>query len=517
MAVRRVIAVLPLVFLLVLPSVEAQAVVTQNSTLMKPTRDWQIQKRAANREVEGYASRVSLSPGQTIAFYVHALSPTYQAEIFRMGWYEGQRALLVKTVPSQPALPALGSEQIDPDTGLIEAPWPVAFSVNVPAGWPSGMYLVKLQASTGEQAYIPFLVRSQPAHPLLFVHTAFTDQAYNAWGGQSLYAGTTPNLNLPHAVKVSFNRPYAQENGAGHFFEWEFPMIRYLEREGIDVDYATDLDVHEHPELLRQYRGVIIAGHDEYWTKEMRDAYDAAVAHRVNLAVFGANTAYWQIRLEPSGSQDNRIIVGYKDGAKDDPFWAIDPKRVTVKWRDKPVSRPESLLLSSVYSAANNEASALFPLVVKGTKTWPYRGTGLKDGDVLTNIVGVETDRLVDPYMPQPTGTILAVSPIIKLGQSDVAQVILSQASSGAFVFNAGTLNWSWALDRYHGSKFVSKPLQIMTSNILRRFSQKPVSPYRPIARPKLERWKICHDVVVYSLPRFWFCASKESATIGRR
>src|SRR5205814_589081 len=180
-------------------------------------------------------------------------------------------------------------------------------------------------------------------------------QAYNGYpagSGKSLYTYNSYGANTisseKRAVKVSFDRPYAFR-GAGNFLDWEVYMVHWLERSGYDVAYSTDLDTHANGSQLRHYKGFLSVGHDEYWSKPM---YDAAVAARdagVNLAFFGADAVYWQIRFEPSSSGvPNRVMVCYKD-ATIDPV--TDPSLKTVNRRDDQVNRPEQTLTGVQYTS----------------------------------------------------------------------------------------------------------------------------------------------------------------------
>src|SRR2546429_6282049 len=112
---------------------------------------------------------------------------------------------------------------------------------------------------------------------------------------------------------------------------------------GYDVTYSTDVDTHANGGRLLNYRGFLSVGHDEYWSKPM---YDAAVAARdagVNLAFFGANAVYWQVRVEPSSSGvPDRVLVCYKDAAIDP---VADRSLKNGNWRGEPVHPPEQTLI----------------------------------------------------------------------------------------------------------------------------------------------------------------------------
>ncbi len=56
--------------------------------------------------------------------------------------------------------------------------------------------------------------------------------------------------NNVHAVKVSFNRPYDDGWGTGNFLSREFDGIAFLEEDGDDVTYSTNIDTHENAQDL---------------------------------------------------------------------------------------------------------------------------------------------------------------------------------------------------------------------------------------------------------------------------
>ncbi len=245
----------------------------------------QLTNPAANGEIEGYASAVSLNRGEDIKLYVNTKEPTYTIEILRIGWYGGRGMKSMGTPVTRNGM-AQAPPVMDTASGLIECDWQDPYLLHVPASndptvWPSGMYVAKLTAgTTGKQNYIIFVVRDdQRPSDLLFQASVTTYQAYNDWGGRSLYS-------TPRASKVSFNRPYLHGHGTGHFIYWELSMVQYLEKEGYDVSYTTDVDTHERGNLLSLHKGFLSVGHDEYWTWRMRDNVEAARDNGVNIAFF---------------------------------------------------------------------------------------------------------------------------------------------------------------------------------------------------------------------------------------
>lgn len=453
--------------------------VIQRENARPGTSSWKIEVLSFHGEIQGYASSPSVGPGATISFYVSTTASTFDASIYRMGWYHGAGARELKTFGPMPGrLRTVPRPQRD--TGLIACSWPKSFALTIPKEWPSGIYLVKLTASNTHQGYIPFTVTAPASRStFLFVHAVFTDEAYNTWGGKSLYTDISAPPGQQYAdraVKVSFRRPFVQSVGAGWFFSWEIHMVRWLERKGYDVSYATDLDVAQHPSMLLRHRAIIIAGHDEYWTRGMRNGMDTAVAHGVNLANFAANTGYWQVRLGSLARAADSVLVCYKTSP--DPLAGRHNDLVTTEWRLPPLNRPESELTGAMYGGYDGNRRP-YAWVVANTSNWVFRGTGLKPGSRIPSLVGQEADTVVPGYPIPPHLHVLSASPFQDVnGKVFDANSTIYRSRSGAWVFNAGTIDWSWGLDDIKQSFWLypayprhpNAAIQIITRNILLRF-----------------------------------------------
>jgi hypothetical protein len=447
---------------------------------------WRLQRPGylvaddTNRQIKGYASASSVNKGQSITFLVTVNPPQdFAIDIFRMGWYGGAGGRLMKSISQ-----LHGSPQADCPTerltGLVECHWMPSHSLSIPTNWTSGVYLALLTNATKYQNYIIFVVRDDANQvPLLYQQSVATYQAYNNYPndrtvGKSLYPdssfGPTTIAGDSRAVKVSFDRPY-RDSGAPDFlneeWSWEYYFIRWMERSGYNVSYSTDLDTHTNGDRLLSSRAFLVVGHDEYWSREMRNAVEAARDHGVDLGFFGANDAYWQARFEPSSTGvANRIMTCYKD-SKLDPIQ--DPTAKTVKFRE--VGRAEQSLIGIQYTTWNPRPEANSPYVVTNSTHWIYAGTGLRDGDSIPGIVGYEADSLMPEYAQAPGSgfTLLSKSPY-RDADGDTSEINSSiyQAPSGALVFAAGTMSWSWALDR---AGYVDTRIQQATGNILDRFA----------------------------------------------
>jgi hypothetical protein len=520
------------------PPAHAQPSNTSNPTSIENQRSgstaWQLTNPATNREIEGYASLTSVNRGGSIDLFVSTGAATFTLTVFRMGWYGGLGGRQVYGPITVPGL-LQPTPSPDPQFGMIECQWSKSYtlSINNPndsTDWCSGVYLVKLTASTGKQSYIMFVVRDDSrTSDFLFNSCVTTFQAYNTWGGKCLYDYLSPTGK---SNKVSFNRPYALNKaatalqfgvGAAEFLlgsdggppgGWEYCTLRFLERNGYDVTYCTSVDVHQTPNLLWQHKGYLVSGHDEYWSQEMRNNILAAVGNGVSAAIMTANGCYWQIRFEtsPQTGAANRTIVCYK-GHPDstissgtlDPYYsdgiASNDNLITVRWRDSlpnssRTTRPEEALLGTMYVFEADSVND--DLVVADASNWVFTNTGAVESTHLPGLLGYEIDAMQGNSPPGTVSLCHSYYPAnssIPAGYSDMT---IYTANSGAIFFTTGTVQWAWGLDDwgatgvypYYGNtsrdSVLNSTAQQMTANILGTIQAGPVPDTSnvPIAQP---------------------------------
>ena len=437
-----------------------------------------------NQQIKGYASATSVNKGESITFYV-TVNPAqqYTMDVYRMGWYQGLGGRLMQSIGplqgvAQPACP------VDSVTGLIECNWTASYTLAVPTSWTSGVFVVMLTNAQGYQNYITFVVRDDArVADIMFQQAVATYQAYNNYPddkatGKSLYDfnsyGAFTVSGMKSAVKVSWNRPYA-DYGGGQFLSWDYYFVRWLERSGYDVKYSTDLDTHENSARLLQSKVFLSGAHNEYWSKPMYDGVQQARDAGIHLGFFGADAVFWQVRFEasPLTFAADRVMVGYKDPTID----PVQGPTTTVLWRDPPVNRPEQQLVGVQFSGGQLPSRAPnAPYVVQNSSSWVYAGTGLADGDSIPKMVGYEMDSSMSSA-PLPTsvaGTyqVLSQSPFTDAGGTTmIANSSIYQAPSGAWVFGAGTVSWSWGLDL---ANVVDPRIQRITANLLKQFGASP-------------------------------------------
>lgn len=447
--------------------------------------------------VQGYASKTSVNPGEQIAFFVSTNpAATYTMSFYRIGWYGGTGArLMLGPVPLE------GEPQPVPDPGpegLIECQWPAAYTLTVPDNWSSGVYLVKLQAANGQQSYIIFAVRddSRPS-AYLYILSTNTFQAYNEWGGSSLYTyfKSGPRKGQKTGYRVSFDRPYWRDDGSGDFLHYEINMLRWLERGGLDVTYATDTDLDERPATLLNHKAILIVGHSEYWSWRMRANLERARDQGVSLGFFSGNEIYWQVRYQANaaGVPDRRLL-GYKeDATSKDPYatggdeskrryttgyWS-DLEKWKLQYRD-PVNRPEEALIGTETERNGNccksQQDAIGDIALTDPASWPAwlsQNTGLYSGADLPDVLGYEVDAA---HGYQPVNTIIVARSrfpkTLPESQQTPANATVYTAPSGAVVFAAGSIDWDLGLDDFGRSRGIVPGVQQLTRNFLDRALQ---------------------------------------------
>jgi N,N-dimethylformamidase beta subunit-like, C-terminal len=377
--------------------------------------------------LDGYAWPQSVLPGEEAALHVSSSGP-FGVEVAREG---AERRIVWR----QEAV--LGTEHPVPATASADGcGWPVTLTVPVGEEWASGYYAVSL-TSGDERGEAFFVVRpGRQRSGILLVLSTSTYNAYNDWGGPSLYTGGT---------HVSFERPlapgflakpepalrkaqdepdlealayfhWAEEHGVSPWsggagwWTWERPFVEWAEGEGFGIDVATSQDLEQHPEVLDGYRLLLSVGHDEYWSWGMRDTVEAFVAGGGRAAFFGGNTCWWQVRFEGG------TMVCFKYRADEDPVVGSDDQRLlTGSWSDRRIGRPETSMTGlsfsrggySRYGAGVPRASGAY--TVWRPDHWAFAGTDLRYGDALGRadaIVGYEVDGcdlMIVDGLPKPT------------------------------------------------------------------------------------------------------------------
>jgi hypothetical protein len=463
----------------------ANPVACENAKPGSPPSAWQVSGNG-DTSIQGYATSMSVNKGGTIKFKIKTSATAYHIDIFRLGYYQGNGARLQASgIRPTAALPQTQPACLTTAaTGLIDCGnWSVSASWTVPDDAVSGVYIALLvRDGTGGASQIPFVVRDDASNSPMVLRTSdSTWQAYNLYGGNSLYSCTSPcPPGSPNAYKgafsVSYNRPFdgtlAQDNGRSYLYYAEYQLIRFVERNGYDVSYMSQADVSANPALLLKHDLIVSSGHDEYWSGQERASVEAARDAGVNLAFFSGNEVFWKTRWENSTadgtSSPYRTLTTYKDTHLDA---ATDPVAWTGTWRDPRFSppgdggRPENALTGQLFVVNSGSADIKVPAQYKDLRIW--RNTAVANlgaGQTRTlgagsNTLGYEWDIDADNGS-RPRGafhlsetTVSGVESFTDFGsftQTGTTQthnLMLYRAPSGALVFGAGTVQWAWGLD----------------------------------------------------------------------
>lgn len=501
--------ILLLLFFCINYSLFAQNPIANENALMgNSSTEWDIEG-AGDLTIQGFATKISVNTGESIDFKidVQGAGTDYSIKIYRLGYYYGAGARLITTLSGPNAGLFPGIAQPEPNyenaTGKTDCSnWSVTASWNT-TGAVSGLYLAKLtRADNNGSSHIAFVIRNDLGHAdILFKTSDATWQAYNVYGGNSLYVAGTPVAGFNHATKVSYNRPFLTRSGGGGggasedwLFNAEYPMIRWLERNGYNVSYTTDADIDRDPTIITPaiHKILMTTGHDEYWSAGARATYETARNNGVHLAFFSGNELYWKTRWE----DNHRTLVCFKEGTTGENVCGskcdLSTNTWTGTWRDgSPATYPGSdggypeNALSGQISWDPSTTSIVVPDTYKDFRFWRNTSVAaLGAGQSMTmtdGTLGYEWDWEQAAFASfYPKGRITLSSTNYNNHNHKLS---LYRHSSGALVFGAGTVQWSWGLDDNHdrGNAPPTLAMQQATVNLFADMGVQPVTPHNGI------------------------------------
>ena len=351
-----------------------------SDVVMRFSADFTRRKEA--KRVEGYFDQASIGCGQSASLKIMG-ARSADVSLYRIGYYKGAGARLITTIKNAKQITATQST-------------------------PPGQYLVKLKSLGYQSTFVPLMITGQVPSNVVFVSSVLTWQAYNQWGGESLYKGADGQRET-RAISVSFNRPY-DGDGSGQFRYMEQPLIQLMEKLNLDINYLTDIDLNKAPEI--NSASIVLGGHSEYWTQEMRDVIEKEINEGTNLLVFGGNTAYAKTYLIDRTMNER---IPYRD-----------------------INQPESLFMGSQFFAVGIKKD----LEVQATQSWPFNVLG--QSQKIKGIYGYEADTAMGTKGPGVE--VLARASISPTEKGFVAMSTYYAAPSGAGVLNLGTNAWVCAM-----------------------------------------------------------------------
>lgn len=479
--------------------VESKVIIDENK--LRGTTAWEIAGRQSPGYIEGFAGLNYAQVGERVGLYVSTSAKSFRVTAYRMGYYGGQggREVWRSGVVAGQVQPQC---RFTADINMVScANWHRSLVMPVTRAFFQGDYLLKLVGAGNQQAYVLLTVwdpSSRAAY--LFMSRSLTEQGWNTFGGYSFYQGEGPCApGVPvypvcnRARVVSFDRPYAEGDGASDFLSNEYPLIRLMERDGLDVAYCTDITVDEHPQLLLAHKALLSPGHDETWTYPELHGAQVALAHGVNIAFMSAAAIVRHARLQPSPLGPDREEVDYRDADEDPLNGHGSPNEVTGNtWASPPTDWNSTPFIGEVYSGYLLPGSDPTPFVVHDANAWIFKGTGLHNGSVVPRVIDSDIDHIDLAYGTPSNVEVLGHSPVplnvayTNQGEwngytySDMTYYTVSTSKAG--VFDSGDVNWIDAMLPCPKGVTVcpDQTVQKITENLLWLFGQGPAGKLIP-------------------------------------
>ena len=402
------------------------------------TLPWQIFSKPGrdSRVIAGFTDRPSYAVGQTMKISVSTTAKNYNVSFFRLDGTKSMSDPFLGPLATQTDLPGKVQSAVKrrSSTKMTYTTWSTSTTFTIPGDWRPGIYLARLDG--GRQSYIPFVIRSTTPARLTVVVPMLTFQAYNRWGGASLYWTEKSKLGAK-ATAVSFDRPFELSFGASRLFVHGFiPFAGWINKR-TDVGWTTDYDLAVTPASLPKTRALVFAGHTEYFPTTLRSWLDKSLASgKFGAAYFSANGAYWPCTMSADAGAGPRVMSCPK----------------TRTWRDAPYSNPEQKLWGSMYGFVTGGAGT-FKVTSDAAKAGLLKGTGLKPGSSLGAIAAGEVDQLNRRYPTAGSRIVARAEKIPSLtnsgsrfiGARNQAHMTIRSLSNGRRVWSAASLDLPWA------------------------------------------------------------------------
>lgn len=374
-------------------------------------------------DIAAYLDAPSYLAGSTARLACDSHGRPYRIAVFRVGErFERVYEQSVGTNGAQPAM-TIADDRAGGEK-LATFDWEPSLELAIGDDWRSGAYLVRLTRSDGAEAYASFVVRPATLTPLTVCLSTSTWQAYNTYGGLSLYRDTRLPVGRDRgqeavAHSVTTLRPYVQAYGAGDLLRYDLPLLIWLDRIGLSASMITDRDVADG--LSLDSAGLLVlSGHTEYHSRAEFDRYRTYVDAGGNLALFGGNGFVWQTRF----AEDRSRMTVWRSRVRD----PVKGAGATIRFRDV---RREPAGLTGVRPVYGPRTA----FRVRAPRHWAMDGTATVANQPIADVLGAEFDGV--PRGRADT-TVLARAATVDLS--------LRQSRTGGFVFSGSQLGFNWHL-----------------------------------------------------------------------
>ncbi|HAQ07811.1 MAG TPA: hypothetical protein DCR24_09915 [Bacillus bacterium] len=404
-----------------------------------------------NHSIEGYADKLSYFPGETLDIMVHSPQSLFSIDFIRYGDEE-------KTISSIKNIKGAVQNYFT-DSYKEGALWDTSYKFSIPTNWSTGMYAAKVYDGNNS-FFITFIVKEKSPNfsDIGVLASTNTWEAYNSWGGKSLYSYNVVNGVKKYNEIVSFKRPNpgADPSGdAGHLANGEKHILGWLERNNHEYSMITDNDVHENPMLLGKFKTIIVSTHSEYWSTRMYDGLQNYLKNGGNVLYLSGNGIYWKVALKGDKMEAK------KDGGRH--TFTGEPGGLFYR-----IGKPETALVGVGYRSTGFSVPA--PYKVTNPSHWIFANTGISKGDLIgvrgLNTInnstggasGWETDQ-VDQSTPKNAIILAQGTNLVGAG----ADMIYYDHPGGGGVFSTGSITFG-------GSLAVDEKLTRIVDNVLRNF-----------------------------------------------
>lgn len=450
------------------------SIVTENQLPGADPSSWAI-TGSGDKTNLGFCREFSVNVGETVNFSCHGTGDLI--DIYRIGWYGSSGWRLVDSIANSPTTQPDSVVVPNSNGAVTSTSWSTTATWSIPADAVSGLYVgVFRNIARNDASWIPFIVRDDSLQADIIYKTSDTTWAlaYNYYGsisspttGKSWYGSGGPMGDITQRSHfATYHNPIVTREGIPqtYWMACEYPLIRFLERNGYNVKYVTSRDIDRDPSILESGKIFLSSGHDEYWSRNMRTNVEKYRDAGGKSIFMSGNEVFWKMRYTEDGSG----AWCYKDTMPGPSTHtagsALDPIEWTGTWKDTrwADNEPEWLLTGTDFRLNGiSDFDATISNPYAGHVVWG--GSSLNDGDiVLEKVIGFEADSM-RPTQPVESVRVLAAYSrnIDGLYADDNGQnysgngsltwgIVSQRYSNGGLTVGFGTCQWSWALDNSH-------------------------------------------------------------------
>ncbi|MEC8778433.1 MAG: N,N-dimethylformamidase beta subunit family domain-containing protein, partial [Verrucomicrobiota bacterium] len=299
------------------------------------------------------------------------------------------------------------------------------------------------------------------------------------------------------------NKTYIGE-GYSHLLRGERFLHLWLDKLGYEYDVITDRDLDRNPEVLKEYKAVLVNGHSEYWSARAYDGLDDYLKAGGAAVVMSGNTMFWRVSFDETGEvMECRKFGGGIGGRKlakvGELYHSHDFKRGSLMrfcgypaWKliglecigwgggnfaNYQVDAPDHFLFDTPNrinlkrgdpfgftntnkGAVGHEYDVRLSTLLRATKNPVLKGLNEPEG--IFTIASSRSERRVLDFNAEGHGKRVG-------GETTIAEIIYWERPEGGRVFHTGSIATAWSM-------YYDRNLSALIQNVLHHFRVEPVS-----------------------------------------